>query len=101
MFVAKTTIRAANSNAWGNHLVAGLGSLTHPGVNIFFGTTGALVGVSSSFFHAIEAQYASMILVYHPIRLYVSKPVKEVSLKVLQNFVFQSWLDTQRLAQQP
>ena len=31
-FVAETTIREANSNIWGNHIVAGLGSLTRSSV---------------------------------------------------------------------
>ena len=33
-FVAETTIREANIKAWGNHIVAGLGSLTHSSVSI-------------------------------------------------------------------
>jgi hypothetical protein len=43
-FVAETTIREANNNTWGNHLVAGLGSLHLFRRLIFVGTTGALVG---------------------------------------------------------
>ena len=48
-FVGETTIREANSNTWGNHLVAGLGSLTRSSAKaLFVGTARAMVGVESS-----------------------------------------------------
>jgi hypothetical protein len=46
-FVAETTIREANNKAWGNHLVAGLGSLSCSSVN-FDGTPRAMVGLYGS-----------------------------------------------------
>jgi len=44
VFVVETTFREVNFPVWGNHLVAGLGSLTCTSVH-FLGTFPVLVGV--------------------------------------------------------